>query len=143
MATLTKIRAKREEQAAILQMHPHAEHTIEPEADTCYLPCPTCGNLMNRVNFASSNVIVDICKQHGTWFDKDELTRIIEFIRAGGIDSARRREREEIEETRQHSTTATMTEYWDPAAVLPQKYDGWNIAIDIGAAVLRGLWKIK
>ena len=63
-----------------------------------YVKCPTCGQLMNRMNFARhSGVIVDVCKRHGTWFDRDELRRIIEFIRAGGLDAARERERNEVE----------------------------------------------
>ena len=45
---------------------------------------------MNRVNFARcSGVIVDICKQHGTWFDRDELSRIVEFIHGGGLNASR------------------------------------------------------
>ena len=66
---------------------------------------------MNRVNFAGySNVIVDICKNHGTCFDRDELRRIIEFIRSGGLDKARRLELE----ARQHQLKATqMAAAWD------------------------------
>ena len=45
---------------------------------------------MNRMNFAHcSGVIVDVCKPHGTFFDRDELRRIVEFIRSGGLDKAR------------------------------------------------------
>jgi len=48
---------------------------------------------MHRVNFANcSGVIVDICKQHGTWFDRDELARIIEFLRSGGMERSRERQ---------------------------------------------------
>jgi hypothetical protein len=32
---------------------------------------------MNRVNFAEySGVVVDVCREHGTWFDADERQRI-------------------------------------------------------------------
>ena len=56
---------------------------------------------MNRVNFARcSGVIVDFCKGHGTWFDRDELSRIVEFIRGGGLEESRSREKEEIKEER-------------------------------------------
>ncbi len=52
---------------------------------------------MNRVNFAHcSGVIVDVCKEHGTWFDADELRRIVEFIRAGGLVTTRAREKQQI-----------------------------------------------
>lgn len=67
-----------------------------------YVKCPMCGQLMNRMNFARhSGVVVDVCKRHGTWFDRDELRRIIEFIRAGGLDAARERERNELEVEKQ------------------------------------------
>jgi Zn-finger nucleic acid-binding protein len=56
---------------------------------------------MNRINFARfSGVIVDVCKGHGTWFDRDELSRIVEFIHDGGLDAARIKEKTELEEER-------------------------------------------
>ncbi|MFN2453162.1 MAG: zf-TFIIB domain-containing protein [Pyrinomonadaceae bacterium] len=61
------------------------------------MPCPECAQLMNRVNFAHcSSVIVDVCKEHGTWFDSDELRRIVEFIHAGGLTAARAQEKQKI-----------------------------------------------
>jgi Zn-finger nucleic acid-binding protein len=66
-----------------------------------YVPCPICKQLMHRVNFARcSNVIVDVCKSHGTWFDKGELHRIAKFISAGGMDVVRAKELEELERRR-------------------------------------------
>jgi hypothetical protein len=57
---------------------------------------------MNRFNFAHlSGVIVDVCKGHGIWFDADELRRIVEFIRGGGLVRAREHERLELERERQ------------------------------------------
>jgi Zn-finger nucleic acid-binding protein len=56
---------------------------------------------MNRMNFANfSGVIIDVCRPHGTWFDRDELRRIVEFIRAGGLDQAREREIQNLEADR-------------------------------------------
>ena len=75
-----------------------------------YVPCPQCNQLMNRVNFARcSGVIVDVCKGHGTWFDRDELRRIVEFIRGGGLDASRAREKREIEEERQRLRQEQLT----------------------------------
>ena len=52
---------------------------------------------MNRKNFAdTSGVIVDVCKAHGLWFDRDELGRIIQFVTKGGLDESRRRELERL-----------------------------------------------
>src|SRR6202453_845041 len=82
--TIRQICASREQQAAVLGMATHlpSNDGVELEKQIRYLPCPVCGELMNRVNFANfSSVIVDVCRQHGTWFDRGELRRIVEFIR--------------------------------------------------------------
>jgi Zn-finger nucleic acid-binding protein len=76
-----------------------ANHHVEAVQ---YIGCPECGQLMNRMNFARhSGVIVDVCKRHGTWFDRDELRQIVAFIRAGGLDAARERERAQLEMEKQ------------------------------------------
>lgn len=92
--TVQHIYAERERQVSLLQVvDSSVVPTVAVEDKVQYLPCPVCRKLMNRVNFAHySNVVVDICKGHGTWFDRDELRRVIEFIRAGGLDQARARE---------------------------------------------------
>jgi Zn-finger nucleic acid-binding protein len=57
-----------------------------------YIPCVTCRQLMNRQVFARiSGVIVDVCKDHGVWFDTGELEAVLEFIEAGGLEVARER----------------------------------------------------
>jgi len=92
--------ADREHQSVILgdafanEPKPRVAH----ESQIRYVPCPHCRQLMNRVNFAKcSDVIVDVCKGHGTWFDKDELRQIVEFIRGGGMEETREKLRHEIE----------------------------------------------
>ncbi len=66
-----------------------------------YVPCASCGRLMNRLNFARcSGVLIDVCKGHGTWFDRDELRRIVTCVRDGGLTRARRNERDEVDEAR-------------------------------------------
>jgi Zn-finger nucleic acid-binding protein len=92
--TFKEICARHEQQVVFLGapslQDPLPSVTIEPVR---YVKCPSCRQLMNRVNFAGcSGVIVDVCKEHGTWFDRAELRRIIEFIQAGGMDKARERE---------------------------------------------------
>jgi Zn-finger nucleic acid-binding protein len=75
-----------------------------------YVPCPQCNQLMNRVNFARcSGVVVDVCKGHGTWFDRDELQRIVEFIESGGLEVSRKREKRELEEERQRLRQEQLT----------------------------------
>jgi Zn-finger nucleic acid-binding protein len=110
--TLRKICADQEEQAAVVGMASHLPSTegLAIEAQIRYLPCPVCTKLMNRVNFANcSNVIVDVCREHGTWFDRDELRRIVEFIRAGGLDKARAREVADLEEKRRMASSIQMS----------------------------------
>ena len=64
-------------------------------AEVRYRPCPACGKLMNRQNYARiSGVIVDACREDGLWFDRDELRKVVVFIEGGGLDRAAQRERE-------------------------------------------------
>jgi Zn-finger nucleic acid-binding protein len=102
VASFEKICADREQQSAVLGFASQAPATGAHETSKVnYVPCPECSQLMNRMNFARcSGVIVDICKQHGTWFDRDELSRIVEFIHGGGLEASRLREKEEIREDR-------------------------------------------
>lgn len=96
---LQQICAEREKQAAVLGMPAPPEETVEPEKQIRYVPCPVCHQLMNRVNFAHcSHVIVDVCKSHGTWFDKSELRRTVEFIRAGGLERARAQQLQQMKD---------------------------------------------
>jgi Zn-finger nucleic acid-binding protein len=102
-SSFEQICADREQQSAVLgTAFPTASGKITDTASQIrYIPCPECGQLMNRLNFARcSGVIVDVCKAHGTWFDSDELRRIVEFIRGGGLETARAKEKEEIEDQR-------------------------------------------
>lgn len=58
-----------------------------------YIKCPDCDQVMNRVNFGRrSGIIVDVCKPHGTWFDRDELPRVVEFVMSGGLEASVRKD---------------------------------------------------
>lgn len=103
VASFEQICANREQQSAVLgaAQFASAQRSVSTQSHVRYVPCPQCGQLMNRVNFARcSGVIVDVCKGHGTWFDRDELAEIVEFIRAGGLEQARAREKAQLEEAR-------------------------------------------
>jgi Zn-finger nucleic acid-binding protein len=80
-----------------------------------YIPCPSCSQLMQRVNFAKcSGVVVDVCREHGTWVDKMELQRIVQFIRNGGMSKARQKQLEDLEEKRRRlAETNTRTRHLD------------------------------
>ena len=110
VSTFEKVCADREQQSAVLGMATHAVSASHETSKVNYVPCPECSQLMNRMNFARcSGVIVDICKQHGTWFDRDELSRIVEFISDGGLNASRARERIEIAEQREQLRDAQRT----------------------------------
>jgi hypothetical protein len=73
--------------------------------------------------------VVDVCRDHGTWFDADELRRIVEFIRAGGVETARERERVHLEaerrrlEAKQRETAAFI-------ASAPKDLSGGSAPVD-------------
>lgn len=103
VAAFDRICANREQQSAVLggaSVAP-ASH-LQPSQKIRYVPCPQCGQLMNRINFARcSGVIVDVCRGHGTWFDESELREIVDFIRGGGLELARQKEKRELESQRE------------------------------------------
>jgi Zn-finger nucleic acid-binding protein len=104
--TFQRVCEEREEQAAVMAAPPGAREAVAPET-VRYVPCPACGDLMARVNFQRiSGVVLDQCRRHGTWFDRDELRRVVEFIRAGGMDRARQRELERLAEERRRLESA-------------------------------------
>jgi Zn-finger nucleic acid-binding protein len=137
-ASLQQICADKEQQTAMLGNAAPLPDGDNPETTIRYLPCPVCNKLMNRVNFAHcSHVIVDVCREHGTWFDKDELRRIVEFIRAGGMEMARAEEIAQLEQkqrelrARQISGGASM-----PASGQSDYFDGAGGGIASAAAHL-------
>ncbi len=144
-ASLEQICSDREKQAAVLGMAaPVATPTeVDVEQNIRYVPCPVCGTLMNRVNFAHcSHVVVDVCTKHGTWFDRDELRRIVEFIRAGGLETAQAREIAELEAKERELRTGRLTSAWaTPPAPSPPSYEFAHLGLSAAAAFLRVLFK--
>lgn len=67
-----------------------------------YRPCPMCHQLMNRYNYAKmSGIILDSCRKHGIWFDKDELKQCMTFVESGGLERSREKELRKLETERQ------------------------------------------
>lgn len=82
-----------------------------------YRPCPVCTQMMNRRNYGrGSGIVIDSCKTHGTWFDSDELGRILAWVHAGGLDRAQARERSERSRPKSTpvipSTSNSMSDGW-------------------------------
>lgn len=106
-----KICADKEQHSAVLgdASLENANRTV-PDAKVNYIPCPECSQLMNRANFARcSGVIIDLCKRHGIWFDRNELSRIVEFIRSGGLELSRTKEKRALEEQRRELNQQQLT----------------------------------
>jgi len=56
---------------------------------------------MHRRNYASiSGIVIDVCRKHGIWLDHSELEKVLDFVRAGGLDRSRMRELERLREER-------------------------------------------
>jgi Zn-finger nucleic acid-binding protein len=65
----------------------HPPRFSSPERDVRYAWCPGCGQVMARMTFGKrSGVVVDVCRVHGTWFDRGELDAVMEFVRGGGLE---------------------------------------------------------
>jgi Zn-finger nucleic acid-binding protein len=144
-----RICEEREEQEAVLGMASPASPIPEVKAGAnprMYIPCPQCGNLMNRINFAGcSGVVIDWCKDHGAWFDHQELRQIVAFIQSGGLKKSREREIQKLQdETRRLKDQALLTARSQQSEGFALD-DGWKndhgLLVDIFSAVWKGLSK--
>jgi Zn-finger nucleic acid-binding protein len=136
---------EREEQEAVLGMASPASTSPELKAAAnprVYIPCPLCGDLMNRVNFAGcSGVVIDWCKDHGTWFDQQELRQIVAFIQSGGLKKSREREIEKLQdETRRLKDQALLSARLQQSEGIVLE-NGWKNHHGLLADILSAVWK--
>jgi Zn-finger nucleic acid-binding protein len=95
---------------------------VVSENAVAYLPCPLCATMMNRRNFAHiSGVILDVCREHGLWLDHTELEKVLDFVRAGGLDKSRRREVDQLEERKRRAEQEVV------AASLPYEREAFTL----------------
>jgi Zn-finger nucleic acid-binding protein len=84
---------------ALGTLPPPRSELTEEARKVVYLKCPDCGTVMHRRNYARrSGIIIDVCPAHGIWFDRDELTHVLEFVRRGGLEESKRRDLVELRE---------------------------------------------
>jgi Zn-finger nucleic acid-binding protein len=58
---------------------------LQDHAGPLYRHCVRCRKLMSRRQYArGSGIIIDICRDHGIWFDADELQQVLDWIARGG-----------------------------------------------------------
>jgi Zn-finger nucleic acid-binding protein len=99
---------------------------------------------MRRVNFARcSGVVIDVCRAHGTWFDRDELHRIVLFIRTGGLELSRERQMAELERERHRLETKRReaSDTFASARPGPVQIDLLNLAVGATGGLMNWLLK--
>jgi Zn-finger nucleic acid-binding protein len=89
---------------------PQRAPTVEASPERVqYRPCPVCRAMMNRKNFGRvSGVVVDVCREHGIWFDLGELPRVMAFVRDGGLLRTEIREAAEAADQASRARLATL-----------------------------------
>lgn len=108
---------------------PPANPLNAPVPKIRYVRCPQCRELMHRVNFAqTSGVVVDVCREHGTWFDANELQRIVQFIRAGGLERSREKQKTELAAERRRLQASRLAAH-DGVASSAESYPGLGQAL--------------
>jgi Zn-finger nucleic acid-binding protein len=141
--TFESICADKEQQSAVLTFINTQSFDSRPTSAINYVPCPDCKQLMNRSNFArSSGVIIDLCKQHGVWFDAEELPKILDFIDKGGLARAREKQKIALEEER-----AKLRDEQRKLAMMNRRTQGggdvgWTDPISTGGDVLSVLFDL-
>ena len=66
----------------------HRIPEVQPPNAKRYRPCPICTKLMTFHCIKGSGIILDVCGEHGLWFDCEELSHTVSWIRSGGLKSA-------------------------------------------------------
>jgi Zn-finger nucleic acid-binding protein len=106
-----------------------------------YVKCPGCAQIMNRKQFArGAKVIVDVCRDHGTWFDAHELPRVIRFVMSGGLERAAHEQIDEDKERARRMMADARTAQVQAMRTIPSvggRVDYGTIIAD----VLFQLWK--
>lgn len=91
--------ALREQLLADLPVEPYALDLV-----VTYLPCPVCDTRMNRRQYGRhSRVVVELCREHGVWFEKGGLRTALAYVKEGGLVRA---EKEEEAEARAREVAA-------------------------------------
>ena len=94
-----KVEDREQVDAALLTPKATSSPTIDTSKKWSYRKCPVCSAMMQRRNYARrSGVIIDVCREHGIWFDDNQLQQILAWIKQGGMAFARRRAKEEDRE---------------------------------------------
>jgi Zn-finger nucleic acid-binding protein len=132
-----KMAADREERGEVLGTLPGDGPRQEIKLEEVhYRPCPACAKLMNRTNYGhTSGVVLDLCKEHGLWFDRDKLRKVLQFIEGGGLEKNRAREVQELEEQRHQAAVNVPQQSWSLDAPVQVPHGAGLLGV-----VLKGLF---
>lgn len=136
--TFERLTHLREAEAGVRMAGGPTKRALDANEPVRYRPCPMCASIMSRKNFGrSSGVIIDVCKEHGVWFDPDELTAVLEFVASGGLRQARERELADARlELSKRRLDAMMEQSRGSRSVYEQKT---SVAAHSGGALLSAL----
>ena len=121
--TFEQLCEDRQDQAAISGRAAVVPPAAPPPSRRSYIPCPECKKLMLPMNFAKrSGVVIDVCREHGVWFDTEELCQVLRFIGAGGyLEELVEKERRDLEQERRSLQQRLYRRATGPdAALLPK-----------------------
>ena len=62
--------------------------------------------------------MIDLCKPHGIWLDRQELQQIITFIKDGGLQKARSMELEKLKEEQNRLKAIQQSQAMQPVSSL-------------------------
>lgn len=142
---LERVFSDREPMRGLLDILPAAAPSEpvpdRPQGGRMYVPCPDCGTMMNRINFGTrSGVIVDVCKDHGTWFDADELPRVIEFVLSGGLEKAQHKEMTQLREAARRAKSEARAAQLTAGKSSGPHYHEASVLGGLLEAIVSGLW---
>lgn len=90
---LAALVAEPERGDALLAALPRRPHSVLPRDGKLYVKCPTCSTIMNRKQFATAaGIVIDVCRDHGTFFDAGELCAIVDYVRDGGLERSAKKD---------------------------------------------------
>lgn len=123
----------------LLASLPHAKtSTVPAPGQRMYIKCPTCSTLMNRKLFATgANIVIDVCRADGAFFDVGELPAIVEFVMKGGLETAARKDVARAVEARRAAELDAKLE-----AASPRRTTTGYVGLDSGAALVDLLFSL-
>jgi Zn-finger nucleic acid-binding protein len=99
--------------------------TLKKQQGPLYRNCVRCSNMMARKQYApGSGIIIDFCREHGIWFDSEELHHVLDWILKGGqpTDLVPKALKQELKEIRTRRSDKSV---WPPV----QGFDVFDVVL--------------